>query len=65
MKILDNVRKTVVITLTLIATLYLILYVLSLDSQTVDQMMIGGMIACICGMWDAAFAYANIDELKK
>lgn len=61
MKIANRIRKATVVAITLIAFMYVLLWVLSLDSQTGEQLLNGGIISCICGIWIASFLYANCE----
>ena len=55
-------RKNIIITITLMAAMYLIGFIADIPFLSVGKILVGGMLWCIAGIWLALFLLANFGE---
>lgn len=55
-------KDKIIITITLMAVLYLIGFIADFPFLTLGKILVGGMIWCIAGIWLALFLMANFCE---
>lgn len=55
-------RKNIIITITLMAVMYLIGFIADIPFLSVGKILVGGMLWCIAGIWLALFLLANFVE---
>ena len=55
-------RKNIIITITLMAVMYLIGFIADIPFLSVGKILVGGMLWCIAGIWLALFLLANFGE---
>ena len=55
-------RKNIILSITLIAVVYMICFIANIGFLSLGKFIVGGMVWCLAGIWLALFLLANYCE---
>ena len=57
-----RIKNTIIITITLMAVIYMVGFIADIPFLPVTSLLVGGMIWCVAGIWLSAFLLANFAD---